>query len=256
MKKSLGLLAAVFVLAACGKTSAGDSEELFISSASSLADAMKAAENEFQESNPDVDIVFNFGSSSKLRNQIQQGAPVDLFLSASGRDMAELQKAGFVEEREIQEFARNRLVLASTETLEDTDPESLLRDADQVIAIGEPDSVPLGAYTKEALARSGLWAELEGNLIFAKDARQVLSYIESGNAGLGIVYSSDAGLSESIQTIIDLPQEGIDIVYPAGILSKAENKQAAEAFVKFLASEKGQALLQQYGFDSVEGETR
>ncbi|MBZ5201831.1 molybdate ABC transporter substrate-binding protein [Planomicrobium chinense] len=253
MRKIIPLLAAVSLLSACGGTSADSDGELLISSASSLTEVMLSAEKEFNKTHPEVDVAFNFGSSSKLRNQIEQGAPVDLFLSASANDMDILQQGGLVQEQTIRNFAENRLVLASVDRLEKTDPEQLLKDSSGIVAVGEPESVPIGFYTKEALSSMGIWDALAGKLILAKDARQVLSYIESGNAEMGIVYSSDAARSPNLQTAIDLPQGKLEIVYPAAITSEAKNIEAAEAFLAFLTSEEGQKLLEEYGFVPVEG---
>ncbi|MGO1059139.1 molybdate ABC transporter substrate-binding protein [Planococcus sp. FY231025] len=254
MKKIMPLLMAFGLLAACGKTSADDSSELFISAASSLKDVMDAAEKEFEETHPEVDIAFNFGSSGNLRNQIQQGAPVDLFLSASAKDMEILQEEELVYKEDIRDFAENRLVLASAGELSEQDPIETLAGSSGVIAVGEPESVPVGSYTKEALEELGLWDNLEGRLIFAKDARQVVSYVESGNAEMGIVYSSDAQRSSGIKTTVDLPQDGVDIVYPAGIMQGAKNKEAAELFLDYLTGSKGQKLLEDYGFFVGKGE--
>ncbi|SDI08156.1 molybdate transport system substrate-binding protein [Planococcus glaciei] len=247
------MLAAALLLSACGETSADNSEELLISSASSLTDVMLSAEKAFNQTHPDVEVAFNFGSSSKLRNQIEQGAPVDLFLSASAQDVDMLKKDGLVQEQTIQNFAENRLVLASVGQLKETDPVQLLKDSKGVVAVGEPESVPIGFYTKKALSGIGVWDSLEGSLIFAKDARQVLSYIESGNAEMGVIYSSDAAQSTNLQTAIGLPQDGLEIVYPAAIVEGTNNKEAAEAFLEFLMSEEGQQLLEEYGFMPVKG---
>lgn len=253
MRKIMPILAAALLLSACGETSADSSEELLISSASSLTDVMLSAEKAFNQTHPDVEVAFNFGSSSKLRNQIEQGAPVDLFLSASAQDVDMLKKDGLVQEKTIQNFAENLLVLASVDQIEETDPVQLLKDSSGVVAVGEPESVPIGFYTKEALSGIGVWDSLEGNLIFAKDARQVLSYIESGNAEMGVIYSSDAARSTNLQTAIDLPQDGLEIVYPAAIVEGTNNKEAAEAFLNFMMSEEGQELLEEYGFVPVKG---
>ncbi|WP_074510782.1 molybdate ABC transporter substrate-binding protein [Planococcus glaciei] len=253
MRKIMPMLAAALLLSACGETSADNSEELLISSASSLTDVMLSAEKAFNQTHPDVEVAFNFGSSSKLRNQIEQGAPVDLFLSASAQDVDMLKKDGLVQEQTIQNFAENRLVLASVGQLKETDPVQLLKDSKGVVAVGEPESVPIGFYTKKALSGIGVWDSLEGSLIFAKDARQVLSYIESGNAEMGVIYSSDAAQSTNLQTAIGLPQDGLEIVYPAAIVEGTNNKEAAEAFLEFLMSEEGQQLLEEYGFMPVKG---
>lgn len=254
MKKIMPLLMAFVLLAACGNTSADDNGELLISAASSLTDVMDAAEKEFEKTHPEVDVVFNFGSSGNLRNQIQQGAPVDLFLSASAKDMGILQGENLVHKEEVRNFAENRLVLASAGELSEQDPTEMLAESSGLIAVGEQESVPVGSYTKEALEGLGLWKELEGRLIFAKDARQVMSYVESGNAVMGIVYSSDAQRSSGIKTTVDLPQDGLDIVYPAGIIKGAKNERAAELFLDFLTGSEGQKLLEDYGFAVGKGE--
>lgn len=254
MKKILFLLLIIPLLSACSNPSADNNKDLLISAASSLTDVMEVAEKEFQKTHPDVEVTFNFGSSGNLRNQIQQGAPVDLFLSASKMDMDILTKENLVPKDGVRNFAGNRLVLASTRQLPEKDPAELLLSSAGVIAVGEPESVPVGSYTKSALDELGLWNQLEGNMIFAKDARQVLSYIESGNAEMGIIYSSDADRSPSLSGIVDLPQGEVEIVYPAGITAQAKNKRAAELFLAFLISDEGQKLLTDYGFAAVKGD--
>ncbi|PKH08634.1 molybdate ABC transporter substrate-binding protein [Planomicrobium sp. MB-3u-38] len=256
MKKAVLLIITGILLSACGNTSAGSSDELLISAASSLSEAMQAAEKEFQEKHPDIELAFNYGSSGKLRNQIQQGAPADLFLSASVKDMDQLSDDGLIIEGTAQNFAQNRLVLASAEKLDGTDLKKILEGTDKMIAVGEPESVPVGFYTKEALTNLGLWEEIEGELIFAKDARQVLSYVESGNAEMGFVYSSDARISTTLETIIEVPQNGSEIIYPAAVIESSANPQAAGYFLEFLLSDEGQKLLESYGFAPAKGELR
>lgn len=256
MKKVVLLIIIGLLLCACGITSADNNDELLISAASSLTEAMQAAEIEFRKEHPEIELVFNYGSSSKLRNQIQQGAPADLLLSASIEDMEQLSNDGLLIEETNQNFARNRLVLASAEKLGGSDLKKILQGTEKVIAVGEPESVPVGSYTKEALTRLGLWEEIKGKLIFAKDARQVLSYVESGNAEMGFVYSSDARLSTTIETIIEMPKNGKEIVYPAAMIKGTGNPQGAEYFLEFLLSDEGQKLLGSFGFAPAKGELR
>lgn len=256
MKKVVLLIITGLMLSACGSTSAGSKDELLISAASSLSEAMQAAEKEFQKEHPEVELAFNYGSSGKLRNQIQQGAPADLFLSASAKDMEQLSDDGLIIEETAQNFAQNRLVLASAEKLDGSDLEKLLVGSEKMIAVGEPESVPVGSYTKEALTRLGLWEDIEGRLIFAKDARQVLSYVESGNAEIGFIYSSDAQISTKIETIVDVPQNGQEIIYPAAVIKGSGNPRAADYFLEFLLSDRGQELLGSYGFGPAKGELR
>lgn len=255
MRKLVVFCSAVLLLSSCDKTSADSSDELFISSASSLTDVMQQVETEFERKHPEVDLVFNFGSSSKLRNQIQQGAPVDVFLSASAQDMKILEEEGAMKDGSVQSFAANRLVLASSGPLDEgVELSSQIKNSEDIIAIGEPESVPLGFYTKQSLEQLGIWESLDGRMIYAKDARQVLSYLESGNAGMGILYASDAIGSDRLDTVIDIPVGNEQIVYPAGILAETKKSKAAEAFLTFLTSEHGRQLLEDFGFASNEGE--
>ena len=168
MKKMIGIIGMAVLLSGCTNTTEENGDELLVSTASSLT--------------------------------IEQGAPADLFLSASEKDMEQLESEQLVKAETVVPFAENRLVLASLEKFPETaDFTEIVMNAEETIAVGEPDSVPVGNFTKQALDSQGLWQPLEGRLIYAKDARQVVTYIESGNAGLGIVYSSDAVISQEIK---------------------------------------------------------
>ncbi|TWT06573.1 molybdate ABC transporter substrate-binding protein [Planococcus sp. CPCC 101016] len=249
MKKMIGMISIVFLLSGCGSTSAKKDSELLVSTASSLTEVMKQMEEEFHQVEPDIELSFNYGSSSKLRNQIEQGAPADLFLSASEKDMELLESQELIDSESKASFAENRLVLASLEEFPASkDFAEIVINSEETIAVGEPDSVPLGDYTKQALESQALWKPLEGLLIYAKDARQVVTYIESGNAELGIIYSSDAAISREINGTLEMPEQGGPVVYPGAVVAASEKQQEAEAFLEFVAGPKGQAILKQYGF--------
>ncbi|ANU09704.1 molybdenum ABC transporter substrate-binding protein precursor [Planococcus antarcticus DSM 14505] len=255
MKKMMCLLSIAMLMSGCGNTSAND-DELLVSTASSLTEVMKRMEQEFHKVEPDIELSFNYGSSSKLRSQIEQGAPTDLFLSASEKDMELLEKQQLVESESVRPFAGNRLVLASgKEFPETTNFATVLLNTEETIAVGEPDSVPLGAYTKQEFESQKLWKPLEGRLVYAKDARQVVTYVESGNADLGIIYSSDAVISREIVGILEVPWKMDSIIYPGAIVTASGNQQAASVFLDFVTGPKGQAILEQYGFLPADGET-
>ncbi|QBP41089.1 molybdate ABC transporter substrate-binding protein [Paenisporosarcina antarctica] len=251
--KNMILLLMLVVLVACGKPSTDSDSELVISTASSLKEAMLAIEIEFGKVQPNTKLMFNFASSGKLRSQIHQGAPADVFLSASLKDMDILADEGLIIKETVMPFAENRLVLASLNHAESNDFSQLLMSTHETIAIGEPKSVPLGEYTKQALDSLELWGALKGKMIYAKDARQVLTYIESGNAGLGVIYFSDTKVSQNIKIISELPEAQHPIIYPAGIAEESQNREVAEAFLTFLTGKEGQKILEQYGFTKVKG---
>lgn len=255
MKKLLGLISLTLVMSGCSDNST-NTEEVLVSAASSLTEVMKEMEQQFQEVEPNIELTFNYGSSSKLRSQIEQGAPANLFLSASEKDMELLESQQLINTDSIEPFAENQLVLASLEEFsETTDFQEIVLNTEEKIAIGEPDSVPLGAYSKKALENENLWDSLSDRLIYAKDARQVVTYVESGNAEIGIIYSSDAVISREIVGTLEVPGQKEPIIYPGAVVADSENQAAATAFLEFVTSSKGQAILKEYGFMPIAGET-
>jgi molybdate transport system substrate-binding protein len=254
MEKLISLMLLVCFLSACGSSSAEHENKVLVSAASSLIEAMGEVEKAFHNEHPEIKLVFNYGSSSKLKSQMQQGAPVDVFLSASEQDLDKLMEDQLIAKESVVPFAKNQLVLASSEAFpKDAGFEEQLAHTKQAIAVGEPESVPLGRYTKEALEQLRLWESLEGKLIYAKDARQVLTYVESKNAELGILYASDAAVSQKVEGVLEFPEELAPVVYPAGIAAESENAEAAEAFLAFLAGTEGQEILEEFGFIRAEG---
>jgi len=117
------------------------------------------------------------------------------------------------------------------------------------IAIGNLDSVPAGEYSKEVLDRLEKWDELENQFVYAKDVRQVLTYVESGNADIGFVYESDALSSDNVKIITYADPEAHDeIIYPGAILSGSEMQKEGKKFLEYLISEEGQEILEKHGF--------
>ncbi len=243
----------IFILSGCTAKPDAEKETLMISAASSLSGVLEELTASFEKDNPNVSIVANFGSSSKLRNQIENGAPADVFLSASTEDVTVLADKGLVSETSIASFAGNRLLLAmSTEIDDQQDIQEVLLSINKgPFAIAEPDSVPLGAYTKRALETMETWDRLTGKMIYAKDARQVVTYLESGNAQAGIIYASDAKLSEKVEQMTLLPIESEDIIYPAALIASSQQQQMAEEFLTYILSEEGQKIIEKFGFLSV-----
>lgn len=244
----------VFALSGCSASPKSDEETLMVSAASSLSGVMEELAAGFKVDNPDIEIVANYGSSSKLRNQIENGAPSDVFLSASEHDMDILMDADLVKEKSVSPFAGNSLLFAAAaEIEEETDVQGMLSSVNGTLAIAEPASVPLGGYTKLALEEMGIWQSLEGKMIYAKDARQVVTYLESGNAQAGIIYASDAKLSETVNQMSKMPIESAKIIYPAAIIENSSQQQNAEKFMLFILSDEGQKIIEDFGFLPAEG---
>lgn len=230
---------------------ATDQIELLISAAASLTDALEELEESFAQAQDEIRLTYNFGGSGPLARQIEQGAPVDIFLSASQQDMDILQDKGLILDASRVDFARNELVLITSQNsgLDMVSFEEMKAEEITHFAIGDPQSVPAGRYTKEVLENIDLWAELESKLVFGSDVRQVLTYVESGNAELGVVYATDALFSDQVK-VLAVAEESwhTPIVYPGAVVKGTKQKEAAEQFLSYLTSEEGKAILAKYGF--------
>jgi molybdate transport system substrate-binding protein len=223
--------------------------ELNISAAASLTDALEEIYTEYQKESNDV-INFNFAASGTLQKQILEGAPCDLFMSASKGHMDGLADENLNVPESRKDLLGNALTLIAAAEKADVVSADSLASADVAsITIGETESVPAGNYAKQAMESLGIWDAVQDKLIFAKDVRQVLEYVETGNADCGFVYRSDAALMTSGVIIADLPEDSHSpIVYPAALIAGSENEAAAQAFYNYLQSDYAKNVFEKYGF--------
>ncbi|GAA0435714.1 molybdate ABC transporter substrate-binding protein [Lentibacillus halophilus] len=254
------MIAFVAVLAACSSDGDNSDEEkenvaLTISAAASMTDAMKELKDVYEQKE-NVALTLNFAGSGKLAQQIRQGAPADVFISANQDWMDRLEKNNRIIQETRKDVTGNSIVLIAGEN-SDLDYQSMDAiepdDVDQ-IAIGNPESVPAGKYADQTLRSLDIRSKLEKELVFAKDVRQVLTYVETGNTDIGFVYKSDALISDKIQVLTKAAAETHDaIIYPAAVTADTENKKAAKSFVQFLQSDDAQSVFEEYGFDMQDG---
>lgn len=211
---------------------------------------MQAVQATYQDVAPEVTLTYTFGSSGSLAQQIAQGAPSDLFVSASQQWMDELETQGHLLAGTRRDLLQNSMVLVvpqgTTAIADIQDLETATLDR---MAIGEPESVPAGRYAKEVLTSLGVFEALQPKLVFGKDVRQVLSYIATGNVDAGLVYATDAATSDQVQVAASVPpQSHSPIVYPLAIVQDSANTQAAQALAAFLATDTAADIFQEYGF--------
>lgn len=233
-----------------GKQTTEESVELTVSAAISLTDALKEIEKEYTKDHP-VTFKFNLGSSGTLAQQIQQGAPVDVFISANEDWMDELEKGEEIDAATRQDVTGNSIVFITQKKQPAAVKKITQLNGNNVkqIAIGNPESVPAGKYTKETLTNLNKWDDLQDSFIMAKDVRQVLTYVESGNADVGFVYGSDAKTSDKV-TVTDTADQDLHapIIYPAAVTKDSKHAKEAKDFIKYLESDEGQEKLEKYGF--------
>lgn len=237
-----------------GATSPSASVELTVSAAASLQDALAEVQTAYQAEAPNVAIAYNFGSSGSLAQQIAQGAPTDVFLSASKKWMDDLEKQGQILAGSRKDLLLNSLVLivpaGSTDV---TDFSDFTTDKVGKLALGEPASVPAGTYAQETLTAMNMFEALQPKMVFGKDVRQVLSYVETGNVDAGLVYATDARGSDQVQVVATAPANTHSpIMYPVGVVADSEQAEAAQAFVDFLSSDTAVAIFEEYGFAMAE----
>lgn len=221
-----------------------------VSAAASLTDAMEEVRLGWQQERPDVVLTFNFGSSGSLQAQIEQGAPVDVFISAASKQMDVLQQQGLILTDTRKNLLTNQVVLIEPKKASALKDFSSLRDATvQRVAIGDPASVPVGKYSQEVLTSLGIFESVKPKLVLTKDVRQVLSYVETGNVDAGIVYLTDAKGSEQVRMVAIAPEKSHSpVVYPIAVLRDSKNIDAARKFEQFLFSQQAKAVFQKYGF--------
>jgi len=226
--------------------------ELTISAAASLQDALNDIKARFENENPNIKINYNFGSSGSLQQQIVQGAQVDLFFSADRDKFHQLVDEGFIDEKNQIDLLGNEIVLvipidsdSHIETFGD------LIKAER-ISIGIPESVPAGQYAKEVLKNLNLWNFIEGKMVYAKDVRQVLTYVKTNNVDAGIVYQTDALISENIKVVATAKENTHStIIYPLGLLKDTPNSEEAQLFYEFLTNDDSIKIFKKYGFKDV-----
>lgn len=250
---SLALLLAIS-LVGCSDNQASNQDikeniKLNISAAASLQDAAQELQTLYQKDNPKVELIYNFGASGTLQQQIEEGAPCDLFISAGQKQMNALEEQVLLLDGSRSNLLKNELVLIAGLDSDIASMEDLATDKVEKISIGTPESVPAGNYAKEALTNLNLWSAVKSKIVYAKDVRQVLTYVETGNVDAGLVYLSDTIVSDQVKVILSVPSDAYtEVTYPMAILNSSTNSDEAKAFVEFLKTEEAGNILKEYGF--------
>lgn len=243
----------LFIMGGCGGS--GDTRrdrELSIFCAASLSEVFSALADEFAMRHRDLDIRLHGAGSQILAQQLIEGAPADLFAPAHPEHMDRLRRKGLVGEPVY--FARNKLTIIVPRS----NPGSVSGAADlarpgvEVILAGP--SVPAGRYARETLDRMGLLGAVLDNLVSNEEnVKLVLSKVLLGEADAGIVYVTDVR-PPHLSKIVELPlpeESSVPVEYTIAVPKEAQNAEDARAFLRFILSREGQALLTEHGFQPV-----
>lgn len=221
-----------------------------ISAAISLKNALSDVKSTYEKIVPNVELEINFGSSGLLQKQIEQGAPVDIFLSAGKKQMDELEAKGLLIPGTRTNLLGNKLVLiVAKEKKPQIKSFADLSGKAHSISIGQPETVPAGKYAKETLTKLRLWEKLEKRIMFAKDVRQVLAYVESGNVDAGLVYQSDTLTLKSGAVVAAAPTGSHSaIVYPLAEIKGSKSRVETGKFSAFLQRAEAAKIFEKYQF--------
>ena len=224
--------------------------DLIVSAAASLTNAFTDIGREFERAHPGSKVVFNFGGSGQLLQQIAKGAPVDVLASADQETMDRAQAQGLVEAGTRADFVRNSLVVVvpNSSTLSITTLDDLTRSEIRHIALGNPESVPVGRYSKIVLTASGHWNALQPKFVNTQNVRQSLDYASRGEVEAAFVYRTDAALlPDKVKIAFEAPMQK-PIRYPIAAMKLSGNKAGATEFVAFVRSDAAKKILRKYGF--------
>lgn len=224
--------------------------EVLVSGAASLTNAFKDLAARYEAAHPGTRVLTTFGASDVVLRQIVEGAPADVFASADQQAMDKAAAAGAIEPATRVNFVRNEVVLVvpagnplRIRSLKDLEKSGATR-----IALGNPDSVPVGRYTRAALEKAGAWRTIQPRVILGQNVRQVLSYVERGEVDAGFVFATDAAIMKDKVKVVQAVDTPEPVVYPIALVRRSGRAPEAADFLKYVVSPEGQAILARYGF--------
>ena len=262
IKKTLTALLAGTALLTAGCVGGGNSAnkmetpqespiELQVSAAASLTDAMKDLATMYEKDHSNVKLVYNFGSSGALQQAIENGGAADVFVSAAQKQMNALDEKKLLADGTRVDLLVNDIVLitAKDSKLNLPDFKAVLDPAVKHIALGEPKGVPVGQYSEEVFTKLGILDQVKERAVYGSDVRQVLAWVETGDADCGVVYATDAAVSDKVKVAAVAPADTHKpIVYPAAVLKDAPHMEAAKEFLTFIQSDAAKEVFKKYGF--------
>lgn len=247
-RRSVLIAALTCLLIACSAPAKAPKETVTVFAAASLTDALGDIATAYEASTGRT-VRLSFAASGSVARQIEAGAPADVVILADEPWMDRLASAGQIDASSRRDLLGNRLVVisASGATIEG-DPLTWLARTGGRLAIGDPESVPAGAYARTWLQQTGRWATLEPRLVTGVDVRAVRTFVSRGEAALAVVYSSDAVGSADVRVVLEPPAaEQPKIVYPAALTRTATT--GGRDFLAYLQSEPSAAMFRRRGFE-------
>ncbi|PHV61566.1 molybdate ABC transporter substrate-binding protein [Cyanobacterium aponinum] len=228
--------------------------QITVSCAASLKNIMEEIKPLYEQKYSQTQLIYNFGSSGSLQRQIEQGAPVDVFISAADKQINALEKKGLLLEGTRYDLVSNKIVLIvpknhNKNKVNITNFTDLTNTNITKIALGEPQSVPAGKYAQEVLHYYKITEQINAKAVYGKDVRQVLNYVATGNVDAGIVYLTDAKIEDEVKVVTTAPSGSHSpVIYPIAVVKDSKNPQESKQLINFLSASEIQTIFTKYGF--------
>lgn len=227
---------------------------LTVSAAVPLTEVMGEIQELYKRKKPNVTITYNFQSSGFLRHQIEQGVPVDIYISGGTQPMDILQAKGLLIPETRKDIVTNSIVLiAPKDSTTPSNFQDLASERVKTVALGDPEYVAAGKYAEEVLTHLKLFDRVKPKAIFAQESiRQVLRYVETGSADAGIVYASEVRLSDGVRIVATAPENSHSpILFTAAVLKGCKNIPEAQDFLQFMFSDRAGTIFEKYGLKKI-----
>lgn len=267
MKKRYMILMVVSILVICllsagcstneKKTEKEGSIEINVSAALGLKEALLDIQKKYEKEHPEIKIVYNFAAAGVLASQIENGAPCDVFLSAAIKQVNDLKAKDLLKDDTIKDIVGNRLVLVVPKgnPLQIKDLKDLTKESVHYIGFGDIKTMPAGQYGKECLENIGVWQQVESKFVIGKTVREIVAYVESGNADAAVAFETVVRNNPKVEIAAFAP-EGTHqtVLFPGAVLKSTKNEVAARSFFDYLTSTDALDIFQKYGFSSLKKE--
>ncbi len=244
----------ISLIAGCGsenKDKTIKQEEIYILAAASMTDAIQEIGANYEKEHKNIKLVYSFGSSGALQTQIEQGAPADVFISAAQKQMNVLDQKDLLDKSTRKDLVENKIVLIvpKESNLKIDSFSDLASDKVTKIALGEPKAVPVGQYSEEIFSNLNILDNVKSKAVYASDVRQVLSWVETGEVDCGLVYATDAAISDKVKVLFEAPSDTHKpIIYPVAMLKASSHQEEAKDFINYLTNNESKTILEKYGF--------
>lgn len=225
--------------------------ELLISAAASMTDVLNEIAQMYNSVDSSTKIIYTFGSSGALQTQIEEGAPVDIFMSAAQKQMTGLEEKDLIIKETKKTLLVNKVVLITpvNSDLALTSFEDLTKDDVKKIGLGDPASVPVGQYSEEILINLNILEEIKPKSVYGSDVRTVLTWVESGEVDCGIVYATDAYSTDKVKVVTEAPEGSHkEVTYPVAVIKDSKNVDKAKTFLDYLSTDEAAEVFVKYGF--------